>query len=55
MWFANTSYRIIQDWVINLNDDMEHLAFHIIRQSHMIHYVNYVIGMHFGVTWEGFN
>ncbi len=52
---ANTSCRIIQDWVINLNDDMEHLAFHIIGQSHMIHYVNYVIDMHFGVTWEVFN
>jgi hypothetical protein len=51
---ANTFYKIIQDWVTNLNDDIEHLAFHIIGQSLMIHYVDYVIGMHFGVTSEGF-
>jgi hypothetical protein len=34
---------------------MEHLAFHIIGESHMIQYVDYVIGMQFEVTWKGFN
>jgi hypothetical protein len=52
---ANTSCKIIQDWVNNLNDGTKHLAFHIIGQSHMVHYVDSVIGMHSTFTQEGFD
>jgi hypothetical protein len=52
---ANTSYRIIQDWVIDVNDGTKYLAFQIIKQSHIIHCVDFLISIHSVVTWEGFN
>ncbi len=52
---ANTSQRITQDWVINLNDGIEHVAFHIIGQFHMVHYVDSLTSIHFAIIWEGFD
>ncbi len=52
---ANTYYRIIQNWVTNLNDGREHLVFCIIGQSHMVHNVDSWIGIHFAITWKGFD
>jgi hypothetical protein len=43
---ANTSCRITHDWVIDLNDNNEHLAFYIIRQSHMVHFVTTLTNEH---------
>ncbi len=51
---ANTSCRINQDQVINLNDGIEHLSSHIMGQSHLIHYVNPLIGLHSRITRDGF-
>jgi hypothetical protein len=50
---ANTYYRIIQNWVIDLNDGI-HLAFHIIGQSQMVQSVDYLIDIHFPIIWEVF-
>jgi len=44
---ANTSYKITQNWVTDLNDGIKHLAFYIIKQSRMVHYVESLIGIHF--------
>jgi hypothetical protein len=52
---ANTSYRIMQDWVIDLNDGNEHLAFRIINQSHMVHSITIIISEHSLVIQEGFD
>jgi hypothetical protein len=52
---ANTSCRITQDWVINLNDGNEYLAFCIIGQSHMLHYIVNLTSEHSLVIWEGFD
>jgi hypothetical protein len=52
---ANTSCRISQNWVNKLNDGIEHLVFHIIRKSHMVHYVDFIVNMHFGVTRNNFD
>jgi hypothetical protein len=41
--------------VIDLNDGTEHLTFHIIRYSHMVHYVDYLNGIHFAIIWKGFD
>jgi hypothetical protein len=43
---ANTTCKIIQDWLTNSNDGIEHLAFRIIGQSHMVHHVNYLTNIH---------
>jgi hypothetical protein len=48
---ANTSCGITLDWVIDWNDGIEHLAFHII--SHMVFLLTF--GIHFIVTWESFD
>jgi hypothetical protein len=52
---ANTTCKIIQDWLTNLNDGIEHLAFRIIGQSHMVHCVNSLTNIHFAVIYEGFD
>ncbi len=36
-------------------DGTKHLSFYIIGQSHMVHFVNYLNGIHFIITWEGFD
>jgi hypothetical protein len=36
----NISCRIVQDLVTNFNDGTKHLAFYIMGQSHMVHYVD---------------
>jgi hypothetical protein len=41
--------------VIDLNDGTKHLAFCIIGQSYMVHYVDSLIGIHFIVTHGGFD
>ncbi len=41
--------------MIDLNDGIEHLAFHIIGQSYMVHYVDFLNGIHFIVTQGGFD
>jgi hypothetical protein len=43
---ANTSYKITQDWVSNLNGGIKHLIFCIIGQSHMVCFVDYLINIH---------
>jgi hypothetical protein len=48
------SYRISWDWVTNLNDDIMHLTFHIIRQPHIVHFVDFLTGVHFTITHDGF-
>jgi hypothetical protein len=45
----------MQEWVIDLNDGNEDLAFHIIEQSHMVHSIVVLIGKHFPVTHKGFD
>jgi hypothetical protein len=52
---ANTSCRIIQEWVTHLNDGIKHLTFCIIRQSRMVHFVDSLINIHFKVTPKGFH
>ncbi len=52
---ANTSRKIIQDCLTNLNDSIEHLAFRSIGQSHMVHRVNSLTNIHFVVIYEGFD
>ncbi len=51
---ANTSCRIDQDQVINLNDGIKHLSVHIMGQSHLVHSVDPLIGFHFAITRDGF-
>jgi hypothetical protein len=43
---TNTSYRTTQDWVINLNGGIKHLTFSIIRQSHVVCFVDCLINTH---------
>jgi hypothetical protein len=52
---ANTSCRITHDWVTNLNDNNEHLAFCIIKQSHMVHFIIALINEHSPVILEHFD
>ncbi len=52
---ANTFCRISQNWVNKWNDGIEHFVFCIIGKSHMVHYVHFVINMHFGVIKNGFD
>ncbi len=52
---ANTSCRITQNWVIDLNDGTKHLAFHIIGQFQIVHCVDSLIRIHSAITWEGFD
>jgi len=47
---ANTSCKIGQD----LNDGPKHLAFQIMGQSHMVHYIDLLIGLHFPITCDDF-
>ncbi len=47
---ANTSCRISQNWVKKLNNGIEHLVFCIIGKSRMVHYVDFIINMHFKVS-----
>lgn len=51
---ANTSCRIDQDQVINLNDGIEHLSFRIMGQSYLVHFVDPLIGLHSTITRDGF-
>jgi hypothetical protein len=51
---VNTSYKITQNWVIDLNDGIKHLAFCIIGLFCMVHYVDSITNMHFAITREGF-
>ncbi len=45
----------MQDWIItNLNDGIEHLAFWIMEQFHMVHSIDPLIGFHFLVTDNDF-
>ncbi len=41
--------------MIDLNDGTEHLNFHIIRYFHMVHYVDYLTGIHSTIIREGFD
>jgi hypothetical protein len=41
--------------MIDVNDGTKHLVFHIIGQSHMVHFLNSLSGIHFIITWEGFD
>jgi hypothetical protein len=41
--------------VIDLNGDIEHLTFHIIGQSRMVHFVGSLIDNHHLVLLEGFD
>jgi len=41
--------------VIDLSDGNDHLAFHIIGQSHMVHFIVAIIGEHSLVIREGFD
>lgn len=50
---ANTSCKITQDWVTDLNDDNEHLVFCIIEQSHIMHFVVVLTSKHFPITQKG--
>jgi hypothetical protein len=52
---ANTSCRIIQEWVIHLNDGIQHLTFCIIGQFHMVHFVDSLINIHSIVSPKGFH
>jgi len=52
---VSTYCRIIQDWMIHLNDETKHLVFHIIGQFQMVHCVDSLSGIHFVVTREGFD
>jgi hypothetical protein len=47
---ANTSCRVSQNWVNKLNAGIEHLIFHVIGKSHMVHYVDFIVNMYFGFT-----
>ncbi len=52
---VNRSCKIMQDWIItNLNDGIEHLAFWIMEQFHMVHSIDPLIGFHFLVTDNDF-
>ncbi len=51
---VNTSCKIVQDWVIDLNDGIKHLAFWIMGQSHMVPLSNPLIRIHFLVIREDF-
>jgi hypothetical protein len=52
---TNIFCRIIWDWVVNLNDGIKHLAFCIIGQFHTVHCVDYLIGIHFAISRNGFD
>jgi hypothetical protein len=41
--------------LLDLNDGIEHLTFHIIGQSHMVHFVGSLIDNHHLVMLEGFD
>jgi hypothetical protein len=46
---VNTSGRITQDWMTDVNDGIKHLASHIIGQFHMVHYVDSLTNIHFAI------
>jgi hypothetical protein len=52
---ANTSYKIIQEWMIHLNDGIKHLTFCIIGQFYTVHFVNSLISIHSTITQKGFH
>ncbi len=52
---ANTSYKITQNWVSNLNGGIKHLIFCIIGQSHMVCFFDYLINIHSIIIQEGFD
>jgi hypothetical protein len=52
---ANTSFRIIQEWVIHLNDGIKHLTFCVIGQFHMVHFVDSLISIHSTITPKDFH
>jgi hypothetical protein len=52
---ANTSYRIIQEWMIYLNDGIKHLTFRIIGQFYMVYFVDSLISIHSTITQKGFH
>jgi hypothetical protein len=47
---ANASCRIEQD----LNDGPKHVAFRIMGQSHMVHYIDPLTGLHFPIACDDF-
>jgi hypothetical protein len=52
---TNTFCRITHDWVIDLNHGNDHLAFYIIRHSHMVHFVVNLTSKHFLLTRKHFD
>ncbi len=38
----------------NLNDGIMDLTFHIIKQPHMVHFVDLTTSVHFTITHDGF-
>jgi hypothetical protein len=54
MNLANPSCRNIQEWVTHLNDRIKYLTFCIIEQSHMVHFVDFLISIDSTVTQKGF-
>ncbi len=52
---VNTSCRIIQEWVIHLNDGIKHLTFCIMGKFHMVHFVNSLINIHSTISPKGFH
>ncbi len=52
---ANTSCRIIQEWVTHLNDGIKYLTFCIIGKFHMVHFVDSLISIHSTFTPKGFH
>jgi hypothetical protein len=51
----NISFRIIQEWMIHLNDGIKHLTFCMIRQSHMVHFVDSLISIYSTITQKSFH
>jgi hypothetical protein len=51
---VNTSCKIMQDWITNINDGIKHLFFGFIGQSHMVHSIDPLIRLHFLITHNDF-
>jgi hypothetical protein len=54
-WMLQTHFRIIQEWMIHLNDGIKHLTFPIIGQFYTSHFVNSLISIHSTTTQKGFH
>jgi hypothetical protein len=44
----------MQDWITNLNDGIKHLSFWFMGQSHMVHSIDPLIGLHFLIIHNDF-